>query len=242
MSENPSNFTIVLKIVNTCRSYTRKKKPSPKSESNRMYLIWYMMNDRCHNPQSKAYVRYGGRGITVCQQWRESLDQFCADMGPRPSMFHSVERLDNNSGYCTENCVWGTPSQQTRNKTSNRWFTYNGERLILTDLANKYQLNYGMLYSRVIKLGWPIEKAMETKSKHEKLILYDGEAFTMRGLSKRLNIGFATVIDRLRRGWNLEDAFTRPMPNQIKLLCSGSVAGDGGISIRPLTTSDSRST
>jgi hypothetical protein len=85
-----------------------------------LWGTWYNMVARCTNPGARQYADYGGRGITVCERW-SGLDgagfvNFLADMGPKPSRRHSLERLDNDGGYEPANCVWATWAQQFANR------------------------------------------------------------------------------------------------------------------------------
>ena len=74
------------------------------------------MKYRCSNPRAKDYPDYGGRGIKVCERWLNSFENFLADLGPRPTPQHSIERLDNDGNYEPGNCVWATKQEQNRNR------------------------------------------------------------------------------------------------------------------------------
>jgi hypothetical protein len=80
------------------------------------YKAWDSMRYRCANPKHKSYALYGGRGITVCDRWQVSFDNFYADMGPKPSAKHSLDRIDVNGNYEPGNCRWATWSEQRRNQ------------------------------------------------------------------------------------------------------------------------------
>lgn len=99
------------------------------------YAAWAGIKQRCLNKKNRFYKNYGGRGITVCARWLNSFDNFCADMGPRPSPKHSIERVNNDLGYSPENCKWATKFEQTRNTRRNVILEYNGESKCLTDWA-----------------------------------------------------------------------------------------------------------
>lgn len=83
--------------------------------SSSEYSSWQEMKRRCENPKHESYVNYGGRGISVCEKWH-SFDAFFADMGKKPSVEYTIERLDNHQGYEPSNCKWATHSEQNRHK------------------------------------------------------------------------------------------------------------------------------
>lgn len=82
--------------------------------------IWQGIKQRCFNPKRENYERYGGRGITMSLEWKNSFEQFLKDMGPRPSKQHSIERLDNNGNYEAANCTWILSKHQSSNRRNRK--------------------------------------------------------------------------------------------------------------------------
>ena len=124
------------------------------------YHVWVAMRARCRNHNTVNYKRYGGRGIRVCKRW-ERFACFYADMGPRPSSMHSIERSDNDGNYCKRNCHWATHAEQELNKHNLIFFTCNGRTQSLAEWAQEMGIAYGTVYRR-IRRGWPVGQALLT--------------------------------------------------------------------------------
>lgn len=113
------------------------------------YVTWTSMKTRCLNPNSTKYQDYGGRGITVCERWVNSFENFLADMGKRPSSRHSLDRYpDLNGNYEPLNCRWATTPQQGRNKRNNVMIETNGFNMPLSAWAELMGIPYMKLYGK----------------------------------------------------------------------------------------------
>jgi len=118
------------------------------------------MMDRCYNETNKRYNRYGGRGITVCQDWHD-VKRFIAEMTQGYAKGLTIDRIDNNAGYSKDNCRWATQAEQNRNYSRNIMLTHDGKTMCLADWAVHIGITYGTLWDR-IKRGWTAEKALST--------------------------------------------------------------------------------
>lgn len=121
------------------------------------YNVYKIMKQRCYNRKLICYKDYGGRGIFVCDRWLNSFENFFEDMGFRPDITYSLERINNDLGYFKENCYWATRTQQSRNKRSNVWIDFNGKRMILKDWANELNLKGSSTITRRLKEGQSFE-------------------------------------------------------------------------------------
>jgi hypothetical protein len=126
------------------------------------YMVFANMKTRCGNPNIVQYSDWGGRGIRICDRWLDpdtGFANFYADMGPRPSDTHTIDRRDNDGDYCPENCRWATRFEQNRNQRSNVMLTYNGKTQCAADWARELGLPKATV-SRRIKAGWTVERAL----------------------------------------------------------------------------------
>jgi len=123
------------------------------------YTSWRAMKDRCYCKSHVEYKRYGAIGITVCDRWKDSFENFLADMGERPEK-HSIERLDPNKGYSPENCVWADKFQQANNRKNNVFLSYDGKTMTATMWARHIGISNSTIYAR-LKRNWTIEKTLK---------------------------------------------------------------------------------
>ncbi len=129
-----------------------------------LYRLWHGIVERCENRRAHHYKDYGGRGIKICRRWRVSFMAFKGDMGPRPSLKHSVDRIRNNGNYTPDNCRWATKLVQANNTRGNRFITFNGETLTLTQWSRRFGINPITLHGR-LKFNWPLSEAFSKPAK-----------------------------------------------------------------------------
>jgi len=116
------------------------------------------MRNRCNNPNAIPYAHYGGRGIRVCAHW-QLFKNFFADMGPRPSPKHTLDRIDNDKGYEPGNCRWATRKEQARNRSTSHLVQAFGQTLTLAEWSEKTSINQTTIRGR-LKRGWAPERAL----------------------------------------------------------------------------------
>lgn len=107
------------------------------SRASPEYAAWQSMKQRCSNKKTKNFNDYGGRGIKVCKRWLHSFENFLKDMGPRPSLVHSLDRIEVNGDYEPTNCRWADSSTQSFNRRNNCWITIRGRQMLLVDAVAK---------------------------------------------------------------------------------------------------------
>lgn len=143
--------------ANTTHGQAVTETGRPSSE----YYAWAHMLARCTNPKNKAYYRYGGAGITVCDRWKK-FENFFADMGAKPSSIHSLDRYPNQrGGYEPDNCRWATPKQQNNNRVVVPLYEYKGQFKTIPEWAEETGLSAKFLRQRIRKAGFSISEAIE---------------------------------------------------------------------------------
>lgn len=162
------------------------------------YRTWTQIKRRCLNPNVSGYYLYGGRGISICEEW-ENFEVFLRDMGKAPSKKHSIDRIDNGKGYFPENCRWATPKMQANNRRTNRNITYQNKTQTLTQWAEELNICDTALYCR-LKRGWSLERALTTKREIKK-ISFNGETHSITEWAKILNVTRHVLEGKIKRGW-----------------------------------------
>lgn len=174
---------------------------------NRLYKIWHSMLNRCNNAGHANYKNYGGRGIEVCGEW-VSFKSFCAwALANGYEDSKTIDRIDNDRGYSSKNCRWADKKTQARNRRTNVMYEYNGVSKTLPEWAEVYDLNVITLVSRVVRMGWPMEKALNTRPA-SKTGFYEikGQSKHLREWAAGCGISPEALYLRMKRGKSLSQA------------------------------------
>ena len=147
-----------------CLRYSKIKEMRTKHgmTRTRIYRIWQNMKNRCRHPNNPRYKDYGARGIEYCEEWEEfePFYKWSIETGYNDKL--TIERIDNNKGYCPENCRWATKEEQQYNKRTTHYLTYKGETKSMAEWSKILNINLQTLAARINTLKWSTEKAFET--------------------------------------------------------------------------------
>ena len=129
--------------------------------------MWANMKNRCYNPNYSEYKSYGGRGISVCEEWMDypQFKEWALFTGydeTLPRGQQTLDRIDYNGNYCPDNCRFVNMFIQANNKQDNVRITYNGEEHTLSEWANILNIKYDYLYYRFRTKGTPFEEIIKT--------------------------------------------------------------------------------
>ena len=152
------------KIVSCgCKNKLHQFRKTHGMTNTRIYSIWSGMKNRCQNTRKQEYKMYGGRGISICDEWlgENGFEYFCdwaMQNGYQDNL--TIERKDVDGNYCPENCCWIPLGEQALNTRNNVYLEYNGESKPISQWAKEYGINYQVFHNRVRNLGWSMEKAL----------------------------------------------------------------------------------
>jgi hypothetical protein len=126
------------------------------------HATWIDIKQRCLNPNNSSWHNYGGRGVTLAPEWQDDFAAFYAELGPKPSPQHSIDRTDNERGYEPGNCRWSTRAEQALNTRQNVRWTYGGKTQTITEWSTELGIKVITLWQRVNAYGWSVERALST--------------------------------------------------------------------------------
>lgn len=179
----------------------------------RIRRIWDGIIRRCDNPNAGFYHRYGGRGITVCDEWRdfEVFYKWALHNGYKDDL--TIDRIDNDGNYEPSNCRWATWKEQANNKSLNHILTFDGKSQTMTLWAEETGITRSAIKTR-LKNGWSVEKALTTpigveNSMHHQLE-FNGKTQNAAEWSREIGIPYSTIMDRINMGWETERILTTP--------------------------------
>jgi len=178
-------------------------------KDRRLYRIWKCMNSRCHNTKDPNYSLYGGRGIYVCDEWRDSdvegFNTFYKEMGIYPTTRHSVDRRDGSKGYTKENCRWATSKEQMNNVRSNHLVDWRGETYTLQQISDKFNINSNKVLWR-LQRGFPLESALNEEL-DVKVASINGEntVLPLKEYTGTLYGKECEVITLIDKGYNIKE-------------------------------------
>jgi hypothetical protein len=209
--------------------HTRGGRPSPE------YNSWQLMRRRCNDPNDPNYPEYGGAGVTVCDRWNRSFEDFLSYMGKKLSPRHTVDRWPNPYGnYEPGNVRWGTPRQQANNRRSNRRIKLWGRTQTVAEWAHEAGIPRHIVYSRLTG-GWPVEALLIPAGASSltctwidgasvqqgelrrltRLVTIDGRTQSAAAWAREAGISVPGIHHRLKLGWPPEALLTPPGTSSI---------------------------
>lgn len=197
----------------------RRRTHGLSADRPREYNIWRAMIHRCHNVTDPGYKNYGGRGIAVCDRWRESCAAFIEDMGLSPDGM-TIDRIDNEQGYFPENCRWTTVTENNRNMRRTLLVTFKGRTQALAAWAEEVGISYSTLKSR-LENGWSAQRMLSTSiipvdMRRVVYLRFQGRMQPLREWAKELGMKPVTLAARLKSGWSVERALSTPVLVQMR--------------------------
>ncbi len=198
------------------------------NSNDRLRKVWNGMKYRCYSPHSDSYKNYGGRGITVCDEWlgENGFEHFHAwamtngydENAPKGEC--TIDRIDNNKGYSPNNCRFVNIKAQANNKRNNHLVDLGGNKVTVAEATDMTGLNYNTMLGR-IKRGWGCDTAVDTPlnekkstAHNNKTYEYNGEHYTIGEISKKFGIDKRTFRTRLEKGMTVAQAIESPVKSR----------------------------
>ncbi len=146
------------KVV-SCGCWNLEKRFKHGQSRTHVHVVWRVMHDRCRNPNNPSYRHYGGRGISVCERWKD-FALFSQDMGDRPKGYQ-IDRIDNDGNYEPSNCRWATAKQQINNRRNSVYLQCDGKKLTIEQWSEETGIGQSAIRGR-LRRGWDEEKTLKT--------------------------------------------------------------------------------
>lgn len=204
--------------------------------STRLYGVWQDMRQGCLNPNSKAYKYYGGRGITVCDEWKDDFKAFYdwamengykEEIMPSGYNYWTIERINNDGNFEPDNCCWANRVAQGNNRQNNHLIEQENEVLTLAQTAKQKGVSRITLGARMSRYGWSTNDSLNTPiGSHKRHNLeYQGETLSVSQCSEKFNINANTIYERIRNGLSLQEAVQTPLSKPQKYEYKGKEYG-----------------
>ena len=178
-----------------------------KKERKRLKSIYNGMRLRCYNENNVNYKYYGGKGVTICDEWLLSFENFfdwAINNGYNENL--TIDRIDSEKEYSPDNCKWSTKKEQAYNRSMSVKLTLNGRTMYMTEWAEELGIDKKTLSWRY-RNGWSDEEILSNKK--DIILTYNGESKNLLEWSKKTGIKKSTLWDRYNRGWEVKDILTK---------------------------------
>ena len=172
------------------------------------YHTWKNMRARCNAPCNKENGNYQKNNITVCERWND-FEKFYNDMGPKPTIKHSIDRKNNYGNYEPENCRWADNTVQANNKSNNLLINYDGKVFTIPQLSEYLGLSKIALRKHISDKKRSVDEAI-SRINQNLYIEYNGEKKSRKEWCDIYNIKLSNLHSRLSKGWSIEDALNKP--------------------------------
>ena len=181
-----------------------------KKERKRLKSIYNGMRLRCYNENNVNYKYYGGKGVTICDEWLLSFENFfdwAINNGYNENL--TIDRIDSEKEYSPDNCKWSTKKEQAYNRSISVKLTLNGRTMYMTEWAEELEIDKKILSWRYNN-GWSDEEILtRPRDFKERKLSLNGETHSMSEWSRITGIKTSTISARIRDGWSIKDTLTK---------------------------------